>query len=49
MPREKYFKGKGKEVMKKMEKEYGKKKGKQVFYGTANSKRPGSPKFGFGR
>lgn len=36
MPLSKYFKGKGEKVMKNMTKEYGSKKGKQVFYATAN-------------
>ena len=36
MPVSKYFKGKGKEVMKDMQKRYGRKKGKEVFYATAN-------------
>jgi len=36
MPIGRYFKGKGKKVMKSMKKQYGAKKGKQVFYATAN-------------
>ena len=32
----KYFKGKGEKVMKAMQKQYGEKKGKTVFYATAN-------------
>lgn len=36
MPISEYFKGKGKKVMKSMKKEYGKKKGKKIFYATAN-------------
>lgn len=36
MPLDKYFKGKGESVMKSMMKTYGKKKGKSVFYATAN-------------
>lgn len=36
MPVSKYFKGKGAKVMKDMIKRYGKKKGKRVFYATAN-------------
>lgn len=36
MPVNEYFKGKGSEVLAKMLKEYGAKKGKQVFYATAN-------------
>ena len=38
MPLEKYFKGHGREVMSNMKKEYGEKKGKQVFYATANKR-----------
>ena len=38
MPIDKYFKGHGGEVMGNMVKEYGEKKGKQVFYATANKK-----------
>lgn len=38
MPISKYFKGHGKEVMSKMMKEYGKEKGKEVFYATSNKK-----------
>jgi hypothetical protein len=38
MPVSKYFKGHGDEVMSNMTKEYGAKKGKQVFYATANKK-----------
>ncbi len=43
MPLNKYFSGHGKEVMASMSKEYGAKKGKQVFYATANKrkKKPG--------
>ena len=36
MPISRYFKGHGEEVMSNMTKEYGAKKGKQVFYATAN-------------
>lgn len=39
MPVSKYFKGKGDKVMSNMTKEYGAKKGKQVFYATANKKK----------
>lgn len=39
MPLSKYFKGKGEKVMDAMKKQYGDKKGKQVFYATANSKK----------
>jgi hypothetical protein len=38
MPISKYFKGHGEEVMSKMKKQYGSKKGKSVFYATANKK-----------
>lgn len=38
MPISEYFKGHGSEVMANMVKEYGAKKGKQVFYATANKK-----------
>ena len=36
MPLSKYYAGKGPKVMESMSKEYGPKKGKQVFYATAN-------------
>ena len=36
MPIAKYFKGNGSEVMEHMKKTYGSKKGKSVFYATAN-------------
>jgi hypothetical protein len=39
MPVSKYFKGHGEEVMANMTKEYGDKKGKSVFYATANKRR----------
>ena len=39
MPLSKYFKGSGEKVMKSMKKQYGAKKGKQVFYATANKKK----------
>lgn len=44
MPISKYFHGHGKSVMKQMEARYGAKKGKSVFYATANKKhqKPGS-------
>jgi HSP90 family molecular chaperone len=35
MPVSKYFKGSGSKVMKRMKEQYGAKKGKQVFYATA--------------
>lgn len=38
MPVSSYFKGSGDKVMKNMKEEYGDKKGKSVFYATANSK-----------
>lgn len=41
MPISEYFSGKGKKVMDKMSKQYGEKKGKQVFYATANKKKKG--------
>jgi len=39
MPISKYFKGHGSEVMANMQKEYGDKKGKSVFYATANKRK----------
>ena len=36
MPISKHYKGSGAKVMKKMQEEYGEKKGKQVFYATEN-------------
>lgn len=38
MPVKAYFKGHGDKVMSSMKKEYGEKKGKSVFYATANKK-----------
>jgi hypothetical protein len=38
MPLNKYFKGHGPDVMKKMKKKYGSDKGESVFYATANKK-----------
>jgi len=38
MPVGAYFKGKGAEVMGAMQRRYGAKKGKSVFYATANKK-----------
>ncbi len=38
MPISEYFKGSGDKVMKNMTKEYGAKKGKSVFYATANKR-----------
>lgn len=42
-PISKYFKGKGEKVMSAMQKQYGEKKAKQVFYATANKNKK-SPK-----
>lgn len=39
MPLSKYFHGHGREVMKDMTKRYGAKKGKSVFYATANARK----------
>ncbi len=39
MPISEYFKGSGEEVMKSMVKRYGAKKGKSVFYATANKQK----------
>ena len=39
MPLNKYFKGKGDEVMGSLRKEYGEKKGKEVFYGLVNKRK----------
>ena len=44
MPVSKYYKGHGEEVMAAMTKEYGAKKGKEVFYATANKKGMGESK-----
>lgn len=44
MPISKYFSGKGAKVMESMLATYGKKKGKQVFYATANKKGQNPPK-----
>lgn len=44
MPISEYYKGEGSKVMSSMQKRYGAKKGKEVFYATANKKgmnRPG--------
>lgn len=38
MPIDKYFAGNGSKVMNNMTKEYGDKKGKSVFYATANKR-----------
>lgn len=37
MPVNRYYKGHGNEVMLRMIREYGEKKGKRVFYATANA------------
>jgi len=39
MPLSKYYGGHGSKVMKSMTKEYGAKKGKKVFYATANKRK----------
>lgn len=39
MPISKYYNGSGEKVMAGMVREYGAKKGKQVFYATANKKK----------
>lgn len=48
MPTSEYFGGNGNKVMDNMTKEYGDKKGKSVFYATANAKgqKPGDSKGG---
>lgn len=46
MPISKYYGGHGSEVMKNMKKQYGDKKGRSVFYATAN-KRGVSPSKSF--
>lgn len=50
MPIDKYFGGKGEKVMDDMTERYGEKKGKSVFYATANKnkkkgKKKGKPMF----
>ena len=49
MPLSKYFGGGGEKVMANMKKQYGGKKGKQVFYATANKQKqnPIGPSAGF--
>lgn len=42
MPLSDYYGGKGEKVMKSMEKQYGAKKGKSIFYATANKKKKNS-------
>ncbi len=39
MPVSKYYGGSGSKVMSAMKKQYGEKKGKQVFYATANKQK----------
>lgn len=39
MPLDKYFKGKGEQVMANMKREYGDKKGESVFYATVNARK----------
>lgn len=39
MPLDKYFKGKGAQVMKNMKREYGDKEGERVFYATENKRK----------
>jgi hypothetical protein len=47
MPLSKYYGGRGAKVMAQMKKRYGAKKGKQVFYATANKMhQPGGAKAG---
>jgi hypothetical protein len=43
MPLSNYFKGHGEQVMSKMKKKYGGKKGEQVFYATANKNKALAP------
>lgn len=50
MPVSSHYKGSGEKVMKSMTKQYGEKKGKQVFYATENKKKKAKGKtFGFGK
>lgn len=46
MPISEYYKGKGRKVMAQMQHRYGQKKGKEVFYATANKQgmKPGGKK-----
>ena len=39
MPLDKYFKGKGAQVMANMKREYGSDKGERVFYATLNKRK----------
>jgi hypothetical protein len=41
VPVSEYYKGKGTSVMRSMMKQYGTKKGREVFYRTANKKKMG--------
>lgn len=43
MPISQYFKGRGSKVMKSMKKRYGDKKGKSIFYATANKNNMTAP------
>lgn len=44
MPLDRYYGGHGESVMKSMQKQYGAKKGKQVFYATANRQKSAKKK-----
>jgi len=44
MPISKYFKGSGEKVMGAIQKTYGKKEGKKVFYALANKNKSNKPK-----
>lgn len=46
MPVNKYYKGHGSKVMKGMKEKYGEKKGKEVFYATANKHKSLKPSGG---
>jgi hypothetical protein len=41
MPLSKYFSGSGEKVMRNMKQQYGEKKGKSIFYATANKRKKG--------
>jgi hypothetical protein len=43
MPIKSYFRGSGEKVMASMKKKYGDKKGENVFYGVANSRKGMKP------
>ena len=49
MPISGYYKGSGNKVMASMKKRYGEKKGKQVFYATANKQSAMAPSKNFKR